>query len=90
MTQSYTDTEKVYWAENQGLIGCQELSRAIKVRYERGVFRPLEKVDFREGEELVVFVRKRRVSEVLDKYAGIFGEADVGELRSLEEKAQAQ
>jgi len=35
-------------------------------------------------------VRRRRVGEVLDKYVGIFGEADVEELRLLEEEAQAQ
>ena len=65
------------------------MSKVIRVRYEGGVFKPLEKVEFREGEELVVFVRRRRVGEVLDKYVGIFGEADVEELRLLEE-AQAQ
>ncbi len=66
------------------------MSRVIRVRYEKGMLRPLEKVDFREGEELVVFVRRRRVCEVLDEYIGIFGEADVEELRMLEEEAQAQ
>ena len=66
------------------------MSKVIRVRYEGGVFKPLEKVEFREGEELVVFVRRRRVGEVLDKYVGIFGEADVEELRLLEEEAQAQ
>jgi len=66
------------------------VSRVIRVRYEKGVLRPLDRVSFRDGEELVVFVRKRRVREVLDKYIGIFGEADAEELEILEEEAQVQ
>ena len=52
--------------------------------------RPLEKLDLEEGEELVVFIRKRRVSKVLDKYIGMFGKADVEELKKYEEEAQAR
>ncbi len=50
----------------------------------------MEPVELHEGEELVVFIRKRRVSEVLDKYVGLFGKASVEELREYEEEAQAQ
>ncbi len=66
------------------------MSKVIRVKYEKGVLKPLEKIDFREGEELVVFIRRCRVREVLDKFVGVFGEADVEELRLLEEEAQAQ
>jgi len=66
------------------------VSKVIRVRYERGVLKPLEPVELHEGEELVVFIRKRRVSEVLDKYVGLFGKASVEELREYEEEAQAQ
>ncbi len=66
------------------------VSKVLRVRYEGGVLKPLERVDFHEGEELVVFVRKRRVQKVLDKYVGIFGEADAEELRLLEEEAHAR
>ncbi|MCE4619776.1 MAG: antitoxin family protein [Desulfurococcales archaeon] len=66
------------------------MSKVIRVRYERGVLKPLEPVELQEGEELVVFIRKRRVSEVLDKYVGLFGKASVEELREYEEEAQAQ
>ncbi len=56
--------------------GDQGLSRVIRVRYERGVLRPLDSVDFEEGEELLVKVvsieRKRRV---LRKYRGVLGPA---------------
>jgi predicted DNA-binding antitoxin AbrB/MazE fold protein len=35
------------------------LSKAIRVKYENGVLKPLEPVDLREGEELVVVVRDK-------------------------------
>ncbi len=66
------------------------MSKVIRVRYERGVLKPLEPVELKEGEELVVFIRRRRVREVLNKYVGIFGKADLEELRKYEEEAQAQ
>ena len=66
------------------------MSKVIRVRYERGVLKPLEPVELQEGEELVVFIRKRRVSEILDKYVGLFGKATVEELKKYEEEAQAQ
>jgi len=58
------------------------VSKAIRVRYEKGVLKPLEPVDLREGEEFVVVVRdksfyklvlsrsfeaKRNVDEVLEE-----------------------
>ncbi len=66
------------------------MSKVIRVRYERGVLKPLEPVELQEGEELVVFIRKRRVSEILDKYVGLFGKATIEELKKYEEEAQAQ
>ncbi len=72
------------------MVGCSWVSRAIRVRYENGVLKPLEPIELREGEEVVVFIRRRRVKEVLDKYVGIFGEASVEELKLYEEEAQAQ
>ena len=66
------------------------LLKVIRVKYEKGVLKPLEPVELEEGEELVIFIRKRRVSEVLEKYVGIFGRASVEELKKYEEEAQAQ
>ncbi len=66
------------------------MSKVIRVRYENGVLRPLEPIELRDGEEVIVFIRKRRVKEVLDKYTGMFGEADVEELKLYEEEAQIQ
>jgi len=64
--------------------------RVIRAKYEKGVLKPLEPIELEEGEELVIFIRKRRVGEVLEKYVGIFGRADVEELKRYEEEAQAQ
>ena len=52
------------------------MSKVIRVKYEKGVLRPLDSVDFKEGEELLIKVvgveRKRRV---LRKYRGVLGPA---------------
>ena len=67
------------------------MQRAVRVRYEGGVLRPLEPLEgLREGEELVVVIRRRRIREVLDRYTGVLGRASVEELQRLEEEAQAQ
>jgi len=42
------------------------MAKAIRVRYEKGVLRPLEPVELHEGEELIVIIHRRRVKEVLD------------------------
>jgi len=63
--------------------------RVIRVRYENGVLKPLEPVDLRKGEELVIVIRRRRVGEVLGKYVGMLGEASLDELKKCEEEAQA-
>ncbi len=50
------------------------MSKVIRVRYEKGMLKPLDSVEFREGEELLVKVieveRRRRV---LRKYRGALG-----------------
>jgi len=37
----------------------ERLSKAIRVRYEKGTLRPLDTVEFREGEELEVVIVRR-------------------------------
>jgi predicted DNA-binding antitoxin AbrB/MazE fold protein len=49
-------------------------AKVLRARYENGVLKPLEPVDLRDGEEVIVFIRRRSVREVLDKYVGLFGE----------------
>jgi len=38
------------------------LSRAIRVRYEKGTLRPLDTVEFKEGEELEIIIIRRSFS----------------------------
>lgn len=66
------------------------MSKAIRVRYENCVLKPLEPIDLRDGEEVIVFIRRRRVRDVLDKYTGLLGEASAEELKRYEEEARAQ
>ena len=65
-------------------------AKVLRARYENGVLKPLEPVDLRDGEEVIVFIRKRGVREVLNKYVGLFSKASVEELKQHEEEAQAQ
>ncbi len=65
-------------------------TKVLRARYENGVLKPLEPVDLRDGEEVIVFIRRRSVREVLNKYVGLFGEAGDEELKQYEEEAQAQ
>jgi predicted DNA-binding antitoxin AbrB/MazE fold protein len=52
------------------------LSKVIRVKYEKGVLKPLDNVDFEEGEELLVkVVSVERKRKVLRKYRGVLGSA---------------
>jgi len=66
------------------LTWVQELSKVVRVKYEDGVLKPLEPVDLREGEEVIVRIetyedRLRR----LRKYRGILGKASKEEIEEL-------
>ncbi|PUA33915.1 MAG: hypothetical protein B7O98_00390 [Zestosphaera tikiterensis] len=45
------------------------MSRVIRVRYEKGVFKPLEPVDLEEGEEVQIIIRSSELID--DKFYGI-------------------
>ncbi|RLG82137.1 MAG: hypothetical protein DRO40_08390 [Thermoprotei archaeon] len=60
------------------------MAKAIYVKYENEVLKPLEKLDLKKGEEPEVIIRKK-LDTVLEKYTGIFGKANVEELREIEE-----
>ncbi len=62
------------------------MARVIRVRYENGVLKPLEKLDLREGEEINIVVVRRNLS----KYRGVLGKASYEELRELEVEAHYQ
>jgi predicted DNA-binding antitoxin AbrB/MazE fold protein len=38
-----------------------KLSKVIRARYENGVLKPLEPVELREGEEVIISIKKRTV-----------------------------
>ncbi len=50
------------------------MSKVIRVKYERGVLKPLERVDFDEGEELLIrVIEVERKKRILRKYRGVLG-----------------
>ncbi len=65
------------------------MSKVIRVRYEKGVLKPLRKLDLEEGKEYKVIV-KEDVDELIKKYKGVLGKSSVEEFLELEEEAQAQ
>ncbi|BAN89683.1 antitoxin family protein [Aeropyrum camini] len=65
------------------------MSKVIRVKYEKGVLKPLEPLDLEEGEEVVVTV-KRDIKKVLKKYRGALGKSSIKELLELEEEAHTQ
>ncbi len=65
------------------------MSKVVKVRYERNMFKPLEPVDLDEGEEVLITI-KRDVRKVLEKYRGVLGRSSIKELLELEEEAHWQ
>jgi len=66
------------------------LTKAIRVIYEMNVFKPLEPVDLREGEEriavLVPVGEERR--RILRKYRGVLGRATQEEIEELLAEAE--
>ena len=46
------------------------MPKVIEVIYEDGVFKPLEKVNLKEGEKLKIKI-EREIDNLLDKYCGL-------------------
>jgi len=59
-------------------------SKTIECVYEGGVLRPLQDVDFKEGERLKLTVKKFDIS----KFYGVLGEGSMEEFEKYEEEAQ--
>ena len=66
-----------------------ELSKVIRVRYEKGVLKPLSSVDLEEGKEYKVIVEED-IDELIKKYRGVLGKSSIEEFLEFEEEAQAQ
>ncbi len=62
------------------------LAKVIRVRYERGVLKPLEPVDLQEGEEVRVEVVES-VRNKLKDLIGVLGESNDEELKRYLEGA---
>ncbi|NPA99734.1 MAG: antitoxin family protein [Crenarchaeota archaeon] len=65
------------------------MSKVIRVRYEKGVLKPLSSVDLVEGREYKVIVEED-IDELIRKYRGVLGRSSAEEFLELEEEAQAQ
>jgi len=64
--------------------------RVIRVRYENGVLKPLEKLEFEEGKELLIGIidaEERR--RILRRYKGVLGPVDERVLEEALEEAEA-
>ncbi len=59
------------------------MSFTVRARYERGVLKLLENVDLRDGEEVIVIIKKK---PNIDKFIGILGKASAKELEAYEEE----
>ncbi len=65
------------------------MSKVVRVRYEKGVLRPLEPLGLREGEELLVkIISVRERVEKLEKYKGVLGPVDEKLLEEAIEEAE--
>ncbi len=65
------------------------MSKVIRVRYEKGVLKPLEPIELREGEEVRVRIEKD-LRERLKDLIGILGESSEEELERYLEEAWQQ
>ena len=66
------------------------MSKVIRVKYEKGVLKPLEPLELREGEERIVVlvpVGEER-KKILRKYRGILGKASEEEIEELLAEAE--
>ena len=62
------------------------MSITVRARYEKGVLRPLQDVNLREGEEVILVVKRR---PNIDRFVGALGKASARELEACEEEVCA-
>ncbi len=65
------------------------MSKVIRVRYEKGVLKPLGRVNLEDGKEYKVIVEED-IDELIKKYRGVLGKSSIEEFWELEEEAQVQ
>jgi len=69
----------------------RDMARVVRARYENGVLKPLEKLDLKEGEEVIVRIEcleERR--RVLRELRGVLGPASRELLNRFMLEAEAQ
>ncbi|MCE4608472.1 MAG: antitoxin family protein [Caldisphaeraceae archaeon] len=59
------------------------MSFTVRARYEKGVLKPLENVDLKDGEEVIIIIKRR---PNIDKFVGVLGRASARELEAYEEE----
>ena len=59
------------------------MSLVAKAIYEKGVLKLLENIDLKDGEEVIVIVRRK---PNIDRFVGILGKASAEELEAYEEE----
>jgi len=59
------------------------LSLTVRAKYEKGVLSPLENVNLKEGEEVIIIIKKR---PNIDKFVEVSGRASARELEAYEEE----
>ncbi len=65
--------------------------RVVRARYEGGVLKLLDRIDLRDGEEVVVWVEKPEERErVIDEFKGFLGGISEKELEELIGEAELE
>ena len=59
------------------------MSLTVRAKYERGVLRLLENVNLRDGEEVIVIIRRK---PNIERFIGVLGKASAKELEAYEEE----
>ncbi|MCE4613676.1 MAG: antitoxin family protein [Desulfurococcales archaeon] len=72
-------------------MGVAGLLRVVRARYEGGVLKLLDRIDLRDGEEVVVWVEKPEERErVIDEFKGFLGGISEKELEELIGEAELE
>jgi predicted DNA-binding antitoxin AbrB/MazE fold protein len=60
------------------------MPKIIEAIYEDGVFKPLERVNLKHGSRVKIVIQTKK--NVLEKYRGVLGKANIEELKKFEEE----
>ena len=65
----------------------RSVSITIRARYENGVLKPLQDIGLRDGEEVIVIIKRK---PDIDRFIGVLGKASARELEAYEEEVVAR